>query len=65
MTAILVSPLFLPNIDTATMWSQGIPSFFGYPHVHFPNLDPIISVFGMMTVYSLLLVDFLLTTVVW
>ncbi len=65
MTTVPVNPSILPNLDNATMWWLGVPSFFGNPHVHFPNLDPNVSVFGMIIVYSLSLVDFLLTVAVW
>ncbi len=61
ITAALVNLSILPNFCTATMCWQGIPFIFGNPHVHFPNLDPNVSLFGMFTLYSLWLVEFLLT----
>ncbi len=58
------NPSILSNLHTTTMCWHGIPSFFGNPHVHFPNLDPNVVLFGRFTLYSLWLVDFLLTIAV-
>jgi len=60
---VLVKLGTAPHFVIATMWSHGIPSFAGNPHVHVPKREPWTNpTLGITTSYFLVAEDFLETT---